>query len=169
MSLWVDITGAINADTVYSEGELVARDAAFKLPEVAFVTADHKALGAMSLPVNGQLESMETTITKIGVDIGLARLVRLQSANLEFRWAQTVKSADGTMKTVGCKAFIRGVPKKLPGISIDPGNLTENEIPIEVTRYQLIADGNELVLIDRLASIIRIDGKDYFDEIRSLL
>lgn len=126
-------------------------------------------MGTMSLPVVGQLESMEVSITKIGTDLGLGKMLRFKSTLFECRWSQSVVAADGTTKNEGCKAFIRGVPKAIPGIGVEPGKISENDITAEVTRYQLYVGGEELWLIDRLAQIMRIDGTDYYDEILSLL
>lgn len=169
MAGWVDLRGPIIANTVYSEGALVARDATVSLPSVTPSTGDYKAMGTMSLPLLGQLESMEASITKVGVDLGLARLVKFQSMSLEFRWVQNTVKSDGLMKPENCKAFIRGVPKTIPGLSIEPGSSSENEVTFEVLRYQLFVANEELWLIDRLSQILRILGTDYYSDINSFL
>jgi phage tail tube protein FII len=69
---------------------------------------------------------------------------------------------------VGCKAFIKGIPNKIPGIGITTGEASENECTIATTRYNLFVDGVEMFLIDRLAGIVRIAGKNFAD-IDSLL
>ena len=52
---------------------------------------------------------------------------------------------------------------------MDPGNASENEIALAVSRYQLFVAGNEYWLIDQLNQILRVGGKDYYKQIRSLL
>lgn len=160
---FVPINGPVVADTAYSDGELVARDVGITLPEVAAQTADLMAMGTMSMPIWQLIENMETAITKIGVDKGLSKLIKPDMKPLEFRWPQTVTDADGITKTVSCKAFIRGIPNKIPAIGIAVGEAGENEVTIMTTRYSLFVDGKEMFLIDRLAGIVRIDGKDYAD------
>ena len=64
-------------------------------------------------------------------------MVQLESKTLEVRWAQDVKYADGSTKAEGCKAFMRCVPKLIPGLSVDPGNPSENEVTLAVSRYQM--------------------------------
>ena len=88
---------------------------------------------------------------------------------LEIRWVYTAVKADGASKDVGCKAFIRGIPNKIPGIELKVGESSENEVTFMVSRYNLFVDGEEMILIDRLANIARIGGKDYAAEINSLL
>ena len=169
MEKWLDLKGPILADTVYVDGKLVAKDVTVTLPGVTPVTADFRAMGTMTMPILGQIEAMEAAITKIGVDLGLRTLVKLESKTLAFSWAQDVKTSDGSTKTEGCKAFIRAMPKTIPGLSVDPGSASENELTFAVSRYQLFVDGAEFWLIDQLNQIMRIDGVDYCKTIRSLL
>ena len=169
MEKWLDLKGPILADTVYVDGKLVAKDVTVTLPGVTPVTADFRAMGTMTMPILGQIEAMEAAITKIGIDLGLRTLVKLESKTIEFRWAQDVKTSDGSTKTEGCKAFIRAMPKTIPGLSVDPGAASENELAFAVSRYQLFVDGAEFWLIDQLNQIMRIDGVDYCKTIRSLL
>ena len=52
---------------------------------------------------------------------------------------------------------------------VDPGNASENEIALAVSRYQLFVAGNEYWLIDQLNTIMRVGGVDYAKDIRSVL
>ncbi len=167
--MWLDMKGPIVADTVYADNQLCAKDVSVQLPAITPLVGDFQAMGTMSLPIVGLIESMELTITKIGVDLGLGRLARLQKQNLEFRWVQNVVKADGTTQPEGCKAFIRAVPKSIPGPALEIGSATENELTYEVTRYQLFVGGVELILVDRLSQILRINGIDYYSKIQSML
>lgn len=168
-NLWLDLKGPILADTVYINGVLVAKDVTITLPAVTHVTADYKAMGTYTAPMTGQIEGMEAAITKIGIDKGLRSMVQLESKTLEVRWAQDVKYADGSTKTEGCKAFMRCVPKLIPGLSVDPGNPSENEVTLAVSRYQVFVAGEEFCLIDQLNTIMRIGGVDYVKALRSVL
>lgn len=163
MSKFVNICGPVIGTTVYADGKLVARDTAITLPEVTPVTADLAAMGTLSLPIWQLLENMETAITKIGADMGLRQIIKPDMKPLEFRWVQTITDANGVTKNVGCKAFIKGIPNKIPGIGITVGEASENECTIATTRYNLFVDGVEMFLVDRLAGVVRIAGKDYAD------
>ena len=167
--MFVNICGPVVADTVYCDNNLVARDVSASLPEVTPMTADLPIMGTMSLPIWQLIENMEAAITKIGVDLGLISLIKPDMKPLEYRWVQTVTDANGTTKNVGCKAFLRGVPNKIPGIGLEVGSASEGEVTFSVTRYNLFVDGKEMFLIDRLAGIVRIDGKDYASELSTML
>lgn len=164
-----DIKSAVVADSVYADKVLVARDTAFTLPGLEFMTADVQAMGTMSVPLIGLLENMELSITKIGIDKGLSRMNRLEKQNFEFRWVQNVVKSDGSMKAEGCKAFVRTMPGSVPEIGVEMGSPTEHENTYNVTRLQIYAGGEEILLVDRLSQILRIDGKDYMAQIRNLL
>lgn len=161
MSKFVNISGPVVGTTAYSEGKLVARDTAITLPEVTPVTADLAAMGTFSMPIWQLIENMETGITKIGTDLGLREIIKPDMKPLEFRWAQTVTDANGVTKDVACKAFIKGIPNKIPGIGVTVGEPSENECTIATTRYNLFVDGVEMFLVDRMAGIVRIAGKNY--------
>lgn len=166
---FLNINGPIAADTVYSNNVLVAKDVEFTLPEVSPTMADVEAMGTMSIPLWSRLDNMEMSITKIGLDKGLSNLLQPELKPLEFRFPQEVMDANGETKVVSCKAFIKGMNTTVPGIGITPGEASSNELTYAVTRYQLFVDGEEILLIDRLAGIVRIAGKDYTSGLQSML
>lgn len=166
---WLDIKGAVVADTVYADSQLVAKDVGFSLPGLSLMSADVQAMGTMSVPVVGLLENMELSITKVGVDKGLTRMNRLEKQNFEFRWVQDVVTADGNVKPEGCKAFVRTLPGNFPGLGVEIGSATEGETTYGVTRVQVFVNGEEVMLADRLSQILRVNGKDYMSEIKNLL
>lgn len=167
----IDIRGPVNGTTVYINGELKARNTGITLPEVTHVLATVQAAGGeIEVPIYGLIESMETTVKKIGADYGLAGMLAMSQNTYEFRWAQQVTKADGSTDVEGCKAFIRGVPKvAMPPIEATVGESIELDIPLATTRYQLFVDGKELCMIDKVAGICRIGGIDYSEKVDSLL
>ena len=169
MAQWLDIKGPVVADTVYADNKLVAKDVAFTLPGIEFVTADVQAMGNMTVPLIGLLENMELSITKVGMDSGLNRMNRLQKQNLEFRWVQNVVKSDGTQSTEGVKAFVRTLPGSMPEIGVEVGSAPEHELTYNVTRMQIYVGGVEVLCVDRLSQILRVDGKDYMKQISNLL
>lgn len=169
MGTWLDIKGPVVADTVYADGDLVARDTSFTIPGLEFMSADVQAMGNMTIPLIGLLENMELSVTKIGLDKGLSRLSRLEKQNLEFRWVQNVVNSDGSQNVEGCKAFVRTLPSALPETGVEIGSAPEREITYNVTRMQIYANGVEILCVDRLSQILRVNGKDYMSEIASLL
>ena len=167
--MFLNIKGAVLANTVYKDGILVAKDVNLTLPSVNYLTAEHNAMGKIELPMIGQIEAMEASVTKKGYDSGLANLAKPEAINLEFRFVQDVIGSDNVSKPEGCKVFMRATPKTLPGSDLEPGVVGDTQISFAVTRYQLIVGGEEICMIDQLKGIQRIYGKDYAKNITSLL
>lgn len=165
----LDNKNAVLADTCYCDNQLAAKDVSVSLPAVNFLTSEVKAMGTMDVILPGLIEAMEATITKIGIDTGLGRMLTPTKHSYEFRWAQNVLKADGTTAPEGCKAFITGVPKGVPSTGLEVGSNIESEIAIGCTRYQLFCAGKEILCIDRLSQICRINGTDYYKKISSFL
>lgn len=166
---WKDLAGGVIATTIYSDGSLVGRNLNATLPEISNVTAELKAGGTIEAPVTGQVEAMEMTVTAPAADADLGKLSSPGSHSVECRWVQDSMGNDGSMRQVGYKAFVRCYAKTIPGVSLEVGSVPENECTLGVTRYQLFADGAEVLLIDQLNGIYRVNGTDYAGAVEALL
>lgn len=168
MPKFVPITGAVTGTSLYVKNKMVARDSTITLPEVTPLTAEVQAMGTMTMPLWELLENLEMTVNKVGVDMGYRESIVPGVSNIEARFTQTQLDASGNARTVLCKAFCKGQTLSIPGIAGEVGSVSENEIPYSLTRYQLFIDGAEAILIDRLAGIVRINGKNYTDGLAGL-
>lgn len=169
MAAFMDVKGPVVADSVYADGTLVARDTSFTLPGIEFMTSDVKAMGNMTVALVGLLENMELTIGKIGIDKGFSKMNRLEKQNFEFRWVQNIVKADGSTSVEGCKAFVRTLPSAIPELGVEVGSATETENKYNVSRVQIYAGGVEVLCVDRLNQILKVNGKDYMAQINNLL
>lgn len=165
----MDKYSAVVADTVRVNGTVAAEDVSIEFPSITNQTADIKAMGTLSLPMLGLIDDMTTTITKVGVDKGYSKMIRLEKTNLEARWVGEKVDASGKTTAVGYKAFVTGIPQEIPGISVEVGSSPESAVKYTTYRYQLFADGEEVILVDRMNQILRINGVDYMKDIRNLL
>lgn len=165
----MDKHSAVTADALLIDKVKAAEDVAFELPGIALQTADIQAMGTLSLPLVGLLDDMTMTITKIGVDTGFAKMAKLEKMEMEFRWIQDKINEGGAVKHQGCKSFLNVIPQEIPGVSVELGSASELALTYTVMRYQLFVDGEEILLVDRLNQILRINGRDYMSEIRKLL
>lgn len=168
MAAFVPVVGPVTGSTVYIDNKLRARDVSVTMPEITPVTADVQAMGTMTVPVWQLLENLEMTFTKIGVDMGFSACIKTGVTALEVRFTQTIMDAQGKQKTVLCKAFCRGMLSSIPGIGLEVGSPVENEIPYYLTRYQLYIDGQEAVLVDRLAGLARVGGETITNDLAGL-
>lgn len=157
----VNICGAVTGCTTYHDGVLTGRDVNIDLPEIVPATVDLRVMGTYTMPVWSLIEHMVATITKIGMDNGLGRMLSPGVKTMEARWAQSMEETSGKSRTVGCKAFLTGECSKIPGISLEVGSTIELPVEYGLRRYALYVDGKEVFLIDRIAGIVRINGKDH--------
>lgn len=153
---------------VYVEGSLLAEDVTISLPEVTFKTVTINAMGELELPI-ALTDAIEATIHQIGCDKGLYKALGLKKTKFELRWVENKLKTSGDQKKFACKVFISGTAKNIPGGDLTPGEALDNAVNISVMRYQVYIDGKETVLIDKLNSILRLNGKDYAKEINSLI
>ena len=83
---------------------------------------------------------------------------------------QKVVKGDGSTSAEGCKAFVRAFPPtSLPGIGVEIGAASENELTYSVSRVQIFVGGYEYLIVDRLSQILKVDGVDYMKDINKLL
>jgi P2 family phage contractile tail tube protein len=168
--MFIPAAGPILATTVRIGGNVMAEDAKVSLPEVSALTSEYAAMGTLELPVTGQIENMELSITKTGLDKQLAQLGMLGKQVIEIRGAfDVVEPVGGTKSVKGFKATCDAFATAFPGLEVEKGSVAENECKFTVTRYELIVDGAEAIYIDRLSYIFRINGVDYSSNITSLL
>lgn len=168
MGASIDKAGPVEGCAVYQDGKLVCRDATVVLPSVTYLTVEVKAGGTMEVPLP-LTEAMELAITRPGVDADTAALGRPGSSDLEVRWAEVVVTPEGAVKEIGNKAFLRAAPKGIPGATIETGSAPEGEHTFAVSRYRLVTDGKERLLVDKLADKLSINGIDFASKFRSLL
>lgn len=152
---------------VYVDGDLVAENASFSGPSIAFAEAEVQAMGAVSLPIYALPEAMEASITFAGLDSNVVK--SLSGKEVEVRWASQQVNPDGRQATVGTKVFFSGVVKSLPQVSVEVGTAGSNEVTWDVLAYSVYHDGEEALKIDKLSGTFRIAGEDKVADLNSLL
>ena len=74
------------------------------------------------------------------------------------------------LKVNGLEITARSTKERIvKGISVEVGSATELGGTYTVLRYQLYVDGAEVLLVDRLNIILKINGVDYMADIKKLL
>ena len=163
---FIDKTSVVEAVTVYEESDLVGNDYTVSLPDVVPVTADVGGLmGNMNIPLLNTIESMTSTITKVGIDKYAPRMCSPGKHNLIMKWVQDQVDSSGDVKPVGCKAEISGLSKSyMPAADLEVGSASEFECSYEVYIYKLYVDGVLVFEINRLTSTLKAwDGSKLVD------
>jgi len=127
-------------------------------------------MGTVSMPVTGRIESMECVVHTRGVDSGNDRLAIPGLHKLEMRYLQDAYDPTGAvMAQEPVKLFVNGVYKSSDGGTLEPGTVVECSYTYEVIRSQKFVAGRETLLFDKILKIYRVDGVDYWENIRNLL
>lgn len=158
---------AVLADTWYIEKSLAAEGVSVTLPSIEWLTQSIKAGGNIDVPLVGMTDALDCNVTTDGGV--LVSAVKPDLRTHEFRWAKEVLKTDGTIKTVGCKAFLKMMSKNIPGQDVEEQEAMESSYDYSVSRYQLYEDGKEKFYYNKLTGTLRIDGKDYGNSLKNLL
>lgn len=149
------------------DGTYIDTDVPITLPEINLQTAEFKAMGTLELPVP-LTDNLEASVSTSGLKKEYFNAFALDAKTHEFRASQQT-NIDGRMKTVGIKAFIKGIAKTIPGVTLENSETVEGDFSLSALRYQLYVDGKEVILVDKVNNILRINGKDYAESMNSYI
>ena len=157
MANFIDKTSVVEAATIYQSGNLVGNDYTVSLPDVVPVTADVGGLmGTMNIPLLNTLESMELTITKVGVDENAARMCTPGKKDFLIKWVQDQVKSSGDVKPIGCKAELSCLPKSyMPTADIEVGSASEFDCTYEVFIYKLTVNGTVVFEVNRMTGVLK--------------
>ncbi|MDO4439201.1 MAG: phage major tail tube protein [Eubacteriales bacterium] len=163
----------VNDANAYLDGvKMIGVGASFDLPEINMKTSTISGLGIsgeIDSPVIGQFESMEqeiqfNTLYSSAVDM----LNPLKTVNLTFRAAQQVYDKTGGYAFKGLRVVMEGRVKKFKPGKIEKGEGMEATVTIELTSILVEVDGSEVLAIDKLNNVYRVNGEDVMAGIADL-
>lgn len=142
------------------------------LPEVAAKMIDHKALGMVGeteFPSGLMKMSAKIKWNAIYPEVMIKTHNVYQSIRLMIR--SSVESYEGNSRTaeVPCVVYLTATPKKTGGLVFKHQDNIETEDEFNVSAYKLEIDGEEIVDIDVMATIWRVNGVDMLAQYRSNL
>lgn len=158
-------TNKVTNAVVYLNGSsCIGRAEEVTCPDIAPKMIDHKALGLI-----GEVELPTTAIQKMSAKIKWNAIyqdvmkqthnpfqqIRLQiRANIDSYENQSLSSQ------LPCVIKMTAVSKKQGGLVFKPNDNVEREDEFNVTAYSLEIDGEEIIAVDVLANIWRVNGVD---------
>ncbi len=168
----IEIARVSNA-RVYIDGtDFVAKAEEVDLPRIKFKTADAKGLG-----MYGEFE------TVVGLDKAEAK-IKFNSVYPEFislasdpfttrtviiRAPYQVESQRGVERTASLKAEVRGKFKEFDTAKFKRAESAEAEATLSVIYYRLELDGQEIVEVDWMNNIYKINGVDILNNYRTAI
>lgn len=163
----------INAK-IYLDGQpelLGTADA--ELPSLEYITETMSGLGLageMETPVIGQFKSLPFKFKFNTLNKSALVLLKPQAHHLEIRASiQELDGGAGKLVPTPCKVVLHGLPKKVSLGKLEPGKKMDSEVELECSYLKVWLGGNEVLEIDKLNFVCRINGESMLSEVRSHL
>lgn len=158
---------------VYDDGNRLLGTATIELPELAYISdtlSGSGLAGEIETGVIGHFQALSVTINWNAITEESVKLLANTSKTLTFRVAQQKLDTAETKQTVGkVKIVVRTLPKSLSLGSLEMGQKTDSNNVMEVPYIKVEIDDNEVLEIDKLNNICKIDGEDLLTDVRSAL
>lgn len=137
------------------------------LPEIEELTDTIKGagiLGEIDLPTLGQIGSLSLEITFRSTNKETMALAT--SNQIEIRWVNDlIDTSNGKVRTIANKAFFTVRRKKFAEGKLETGASQDGSMEFEVLAYRRIMDGREVLNIDKLNNVYKINGIDQLTDI----
>ena len=163
----------INDFNVYLDGtKMIGNGASMDLPEINMKTSTIEGggiSGEIDSPTIGQFKSMEqvvpfNTLYSSAMDM----LSPTKTVNLTFRAAQQVYDKTGGYTHKGLRVVEVGRVKSFKPGKVEKGETMEAEVTLELTYILIEVDGKQLIEVDKLNSVYKVNGVDMLAEINAL-
>ena len=138
-------------------------------PKIAAIMADYDALGMIGKKqfANG-IDAMEATIKwkSPDNDTRVALANPFEPITLQVRSNKRIITGGGHVEDVPVVIHMRGLCTSYDGGTFTPKEDVEYETTFAIDRYVEIIEGEEIVSVDVLANVFRVDGRDIFADYR---
>lgn len=158
----------------YLDGtKMIGVAASVTLPEIKMKTSTTSGAGIngeIDSPTIGQFEGMEqeiqfNTLYSSAMDM----LSPLSTVHLTLRAAQQVYDKSGGYNFKGLRVVERGRVKSFNPGKIEKGESMEATVTLELTYIMIEVDGKQLLEIDKLNGVYKVNGVDMLAAVNSLI
>jgi hypothetical protein len=166
------ISKIMNANVYTGAKDHLGRVSEAKLPELTAKIVEHVGLGMIgTIELPAGLEAMSMTIKWAGyyADAAILGANPFQTQALQFRASHETYGADGRIAQVPLVIDVRGRWKKSGLGTLKPQEAAEYEDELAVDYVKVTLDKRELVEVDILNNIWKVDGQDLLADFRANL
>jgi len=159
---------------VYKNNASLLGIATVEMPQIDYITetiSGSGIAGEYESPAIGITGPMTVKFTWIRQSRDYFILLDQDQGNqLDLRASvQSVDETTGRKSSLPLRVSLVSAPKSAPLGSLETGKKQGNETEMEVTRLRIELDGKEVLLIDKLAFIHRVNGVDNLQSVRAHL
>lgn len=166
------LSGSIIAHRFFDDDKEVGDNVSCQLPSVEHGTTAVKGagvLGTFDMPSTGQLNAMVFSASQRSINKGAINLSRPGIHKIELRFVKDAMTGDGQEVPEGTKIFVTGIFKKFDPGKVEEASTMDGSIDFEVLRYRIVINGEEVLLIDKINYIYKVNGVDYMDKVKAAL
>lgn len=166
------ISGAVVAHKYFDNGVEIEDTVSCQLPSIENGTTEVKGagiLGTLDMPSSAQLNAMTFSASMRSMNKTNLSCAAPGVHNIELRFVKDTKTDDGEMVPEGTKIFVTGVFKKNDPGKVEINGTMDGSIEYEVLRYRIVIAGEEILLIDKVNYIYKVNNVDYMEKIRAAL
>lgn len=163
-----------NEYNVYSDGnKMVGLADELELPSVKMKSGTISGVGVngeIDSPTIGQFESMEAKLKfNMLYSSAIDMMEPLSTVNLTVRVAQQVYDKTGGYAFKGLRTVVGGRVKEFNPGTVKKGDAMNAEVTVELTYYMIEVDGKQVLEIDKLNGVYKVNGKDMLAEVLALI
>lgn len=156
---------------VYHDGNDLIGIATLEMPEIKYMTetlSGSGVAGEIENPTIGITESLSVKFSFTSVETKIFHTLDWTASALYECWAalQVTDDATGQRVSLPFRVNMVGRTKAFPLGSLEQGKKHGNELELELTRLQILLDGEAKLLIDKLNFIHIVNGVDLLATVR---
>ena len=163
----------VNDYNVYQDGnKMIGLAAEVELPSIKMKTSTIEGVGVggeIDSPTIGQFESLEAKLKFNTLYSSATDLMNpLNTVNLTLRAAQQVYDKTGGYAFKGLRIVMGGRVKEFNPGTVKKGDVMDAETTLELTYYMIEVDGEQVVEVDKLNGVYKVNGSDMLAGIAAL-
>ena len=163
----------VNDYNVYQDGnKMIGLAAEVELPSIKMKTSTIEGVGVggeIDSPTIGQFESLEAKLKFNTLYSSATDLMNpLNTVNLTLRAAQQVYDKTGGYAFKGLRIVMGGRVKEFNPGTGKKGDALDAETTLELTYYMIEVDGEQVVEVDKLNGVYKVNGSDMLAGIAAL-
>lgn len=169
----MQLSNMTNANVYLNGSNMVGKASEVELPDVKFGTIEKNSLGgvgSIKLP-NGKIEELVAKIKWecFYSDVAKMALNPYQSADIKIFSQKEIWDTAGRVQEVPYKAFLTVIPQGLKLPSFKAGEKVDSETSLTCTYLKVVEDGADILEIDLLNNIYKVNGVDLRANLRANL
>ncbi|KVG24736.1 phage major tail tube protein [Burkholderia ubonensis] len=166
----VKINRITNANVYLSGNSMLGKAEEIKLPDIQAIMAEHKALGMIGkTELPSGLDKLEGEIkwNSLYADVARTMANPFKAVPLQCRSSIETYGAQGRVQEVSLVTYLTVMFKKNPLGTYKQHENADFGSSFSATYIKQVIDGQEVLELDYLANIFRIDGEDMLADYRS--